>query len=55
MLDLIIVQPKQRSRPDAEEANVTKVISDRVHSKGMPCVSETLPKLDNYFKCLGRI
>merc|ERR1719320_1103906 len=50
MLNLIIVQPKMRSRPDAEEVNVTKVISNRLHSKGIPSVSETLTKLENCFK-----
>jgi len=50
MLNLIIVQPKQRSRADAEEATVTKVISDRLQSKGMPFFSETLTKLENCFK-----
>jgi len=49
-LNLIIVQPKQRSRADAEEATVTKVISHRLQTKGIPYSSETLNKLEKCFK-----
>jgi len=48
-LNLIIVQPKQRSRADAEEATLTKVIDSRLASRGI-CSSDITNRLVKCFK-----
>ena len=49
-LNLIIVQPKQRSRADAVEATLTKVISNRLQDAGKDCSTAILNKLEKCFK-----
>ena len=49
-LNLIIVQPKQRSRADAVEATLTKVISNRLQHAGKDDSNAILNKLEKCFK-----
>ena len=49
-LNLIIVQPKQRSRAVAEEATLTKVITSRLQEAGLDPSDDNLNKLEKCFK-----